>query len=156
MNIQSGNAWPSSALSNLAGHGFWFDGIDCASMEGLLQSFKFDKPHIQVEVCKLMGKAAKFRGKARNKAWRQHQTLWWKGCAIGRHTPEYKKLLWQAYCCMYQQSVSFQSALDATKGMRLTHSLGCSDPSLTVLTEREFCGILTRLRDTGVDFGGDL
>lgn len=156
MNIQGGNGWPSSALSNFAGHGFIFDGIDCASMEGLLQSFKFDKPHIQVEVCKLIGKAAKFRGKPRNKAWRQAQTLWWKGCAISRHSPEYKRLLWQAYCSMYKQSDGFRSALMATKGMHLTHSIGSSDSSYTVLTEREFCGILTRLRDKGVDSGGDI
>lgn len=39
----------------------------------------------------------------------------------------------------------------ATKGMNLTHSIGSSDSSYTVLTEREFVGILTRLRDVGVD-----
>jgi hypothetical protein len=148
MNIQGGNGWPSSALSNFAGHGFTFDGIECASMEGLLQSFKFDKPHIQVEVCKLIGKAAKFRGKARNKAWRQAQTLWWKGCPIGRHSPEYRNLLWRAYCSLYE-NVKFRAALDATKGMTLTHTIGSRDQSYTVLTEREFCGILTRLRDRG-------
>lgn len=151
MNIGSGNGWPSSALSNFAGHGFVFDGIECASMEGFLQSLKFDKPHIQVEVCKLIGKAAKFRGKARNKAWRQSQTLWWKGCAISRHSHRYTRLLWLAYCCMYKQSDSFRAALMATKGMRLTHTIGSSDSSQTVLTEREFCGILTRIRDYGVD-----
>lgn len=156
MNIQGGNGWPSSALSNFAGHGFIFDGIDCASMEGLLQSFKFDKAHIQVEVCKLIGKAAKFRGKARNKAWRQRQSLWWKGCQISRHSVEYKRLLWAAYCAMFQQSAGFRDALMATKGMTLTHTIGSSDASYTVLTEREFVGILTRLRDKGVDSGGDL
>lgn len=151
MNIGSGCGWPGSALSNFAGHGFVFDGIECASMEGFLQSLKFDKPHIQVEVCKLIGKAAKHRGKARNKAWRQAQTLWWKGAAISRHSPEYMRLLWLAYCCMFNQCPAFSSALMATKGMRLTHSIGSSNSSETVLTEREFCGILTRIRDVGVD-----
>ncbi len=66
MNIGSGSGYPSSALSNFSPHPFVFDGVECASMEGLLQSFKFDKPHIQNEVCKLVGKGAKFRGKKRS------------------------------------------------------------------------------------------
>lgn len=151
MDISSGNGWPSSALSNFAGHRFVFDGIECSSMEGFLQSLKFDKSHIQVEVCKLIGKAAKFRGKPRNKAWRQAQSLWWRGYKMCRHSPEYKTLLWLAYACMYEQSEGFRKALMATKGMNLTHSIGASNPSDTVLTEREFVGILTRLRDHGVD-----
>lgn len=153
MNIGSGNGWPSSALSNFAGHRFEFDGIERYSMEGFLQSLKFDKPHIQIEVCKLIGKAAKFRGKARNKAWRQAQSLWWKGCKICRHSIEYKNLLWAAYSCMYNQSEGFRNALTATKGMTLTHSIGSSNSSETVLTEREFVGILTRLRDRGLTNG---
>ena len=70
MNIGSGNGYPADSLSNFHPHRFEFDGVECSSMEGLLQSFKFDKPHIQVEVCKLTGKAAKFRGQKRNKAWK--------------------------------------------------------------------------------------
>jgi len=46
MNIGSGNGYPSSALSNFAAHPFVIDGVHCASMEGFLQSLKFDKPHI--------------------------------------------------------------------------------------------------------------
>lgn len=32
-------------------------------MEGLLQSFKFENHEMQKEVCKLVGKKAKFKGK---------------------------------------------------------------------------------------------
>jgi predicted NAD-dependent protein-ADP-ribosyltransferase YbiA (DUF1768 family) len=147
MNIGSGNGWPSSALSNFAGHRFVIDGVECYSFEGFLQSLKFDKAHIQVEVCKLIGKAAKFRGKARNKAWRQAQTLWWKGYPIPRGSEEYKRFLLKAYCAMFDQSEGFRNALLATKGMKLTHSIGSSDPSQTILTEREFCSLLTYVRD---------
>ena len=147
MNIGSGNGWPSSALSNFAGHRFVIDGVECHSFEGFLQSLKFDKPHIQMEVCKLIGNAAKFRGKPRNKAWRQAQTLWWKGHPIPRGSEEYKRFLLKAYCAMFDQSEGFRNALLATKGMKLTHSIGSSDPSQTILTEREFCGLLTYVRD---------
>ena len=63
MDIGSGSGWPSAALSNFAPHPFVIDGVECASMEGFLQSLKFKEPAMQAEVCKLVGKAAKFRGK---------------------------------------------------------------------------------------------
>ena len=97
MDIGSKSGYPSSALSNFAPHAFVFDGVECASLEGLLQSFKFDKQHIQVEVCKLVGLAAKLRGKPRNKAWKSKQTLWWKGLPIDRHGDEYQNLLDMIY-----------------------------------------------------------
>ena len=60
-----------SALSNFAPHAFIIDGIECASMEGFLQSLKFSNPEMQKQVCTLVGKAAKFKGK--KKKW--YQTL---------------------------------------------------------------------------------
>jgi Bacteriophage protein GP30.3 len=63
VDIRSGSNYPASALSNFAPHRFVVDGVECASMEGLLQSLKFDDVHIQVEVCKLVGKTAKYRGR---------------------------------------------------------------------------------------------
>jgi hypothetical protein len=97
MDIGSGNGYPSGALSNFSPHPFVFDGVECNSMEGLLQSFKFDKEHVQAEICKLVGKAAKFRGKKRNRAWKSVQKLWWKGVAMDRHGPEYQSLLDRAH-----------------------------------------------------------
>jgi hypothetical protein len=56
MDIGSGTGFPSAALSNFTPHPFVFDGIECNSMEGLLQSFKFSNPEMQKEVCKLVGR----------------------------------------------------------------------------------------------------
>jgi hypothetical protein len=146
MDIGSGSGYPSSALSNFSPHAFVFDGVPCASMEGFLQSLKFDKPHIQVEVCKLVGLAAKFRGKKRNKAWKSRQTLWWKGVAYDRHGDAYQELLDGAYNAMCAQSDSFRRALVASGKSVLSHSIGWNKEADTVLTEREFCARLTRLR----------
>ena len=66
VDIKSGSGYPAAALSNFYPHPFIFDGVEVASMEGLLQSFKFEKPHIQLEVCKLVGLAAKKRGRSKN------------------------------------------------------------------------------------------
>ncbi len=121
MDIGSKSGYPSSSLSNFAGHRFTIDGVECYSMEGFLQSLKFDKPHIQVEVCKLIGIAAKRRGSERNKQWKLKQCLWWKGIALDRHGDEYQDLLDRAFTEMCAQSESFRNALLASGQATLTH-----------------------------------
>lgn len=146
MNIGSGNAYPANALSNFSPHPFVYWDVKIASMEGFLQSLKFDKPHIQVEVCKLVGRAAKMRGKARNKAWQTKQTLWWKDVAYPRDSAAYTNLVYGAYRSMYEQSASFRNALGASGKSVFKHTIGHNDSSKTVLTEKEFCYFLTILR----------
>ena len=145
MEIGSGLGYPASALSNFAPHAFEFDGVKCASMEGLLQSFKFDKPHIQVEVCKLVGLRAKQWGRKRNKSWQRVQKLWWQGKEYDRHWKEYQELLDRAFDALAKND-SFARALLATHDGVLTHSIGSSNPNYTVLTKREFCSRLMRIR----------
>jgi predicted NAD-dependent protein-ADP-ribosyltransferase YbiA (DUF1768 family) len=145
MDVRSGKGYPSSALSNFAGHRFIFDGVVCNSMEGLLQSFKFKNPDMQVEVCKLIGKAAKLKGMEKN--WRVLQTLYWRGVAINRHSQEYQDLLDRAYNAMFEQSESFRNALAASGDAVLTHSIGNTDDDETILTRREFCSRLMKLRE---------
>lgn len=147
MDIKSGCGYPAASLSNFSAHPFVLDGVPIASMEGLLQSLKFDKVHIQVEVCKLTGKEAKFRGKNRNKAWQQVQKLWWQGVAMDRKGDEYQAFLDHAYMTMAEQSNSFRRALLATQNAVLTHSIGRNKEAETVLTEREFCSRLMKIRN---------
>lgn len=145
MDIGS-SGYPASALRNFAPHEFEFDGVSCASMEGLVQAFKFDKEHIQVEVCKLVGVAAKYRGKKRNKAWRRAQTLWWKGRAYARDGDEYQRLLDRAFDALATND-AFRRALIASGTSTLTHAIGKTRVTDTVLTQREFCSRLMRMRD---------
>jgi predicted NAD-dependent protein-ADP-ribosyltransferase YbiA (DUF1768 family) len=145
MDIKSRSGYPASALSNFAPHHFEIDGIKCNSMEGFLQSLKFDKPHIQIEVCKLVGKEAKFRGKKRNKAWKRVQKLWWQGKEYERRSREYQQLLDRAYEAI-TQNPGFRKALLATGNAVITHSIGNSNPSDTVLTEAEFCSRLMNIK----------
>lgn len=44
MYIVKDNAYPSGAVLNLAPHAFIFEGIQCGSVEGPLQAFKFSNP----------------------------------------------------------------------------------------------------------------
>lgn len=145
MDIGSKLGYPASALSNFAPHPFVFDGVECSSMEGLLQAFKFDKTHIQIEICKLVGICAKRRGQKRNKTWKRVQKLWWQGKEYDRRGDEYQKLLDRAFGAL-AQNTSFQKALLATDNSSLTHSIGKSKKTDTVLTEREFCSRLEQIR----------
>ncbi|AXQ68716.1 hypothetical protein HOU00_gp409 [Caulobacter phage CcrPW] len=145
MDIGSGRGYPSSALSNFAPHPFWFDGLQVASMEGLLQAFKFDKVHMQREVVKNVGLVAKKRGAGRSKHWQRAQKLWWNGVEYDRHGPEYQALLDRAYMALATNE-GFRKALLATGDAVLTHSIGKRDPRDTVLTQAEFCRRLTALR----------
>ena len=77
MDIKSGSGYPQGALSNFAPRRFVFDGVECNSIEGVLQSFKFKDIEIQKYVCTLVGRQAKSKG--RNKKWWQKQELYWQG-----------------------------------------------------------------------------
>lgn len=143
MDIGSGSGFPSATLSNFAPHPFIFDGVECNSMEGLLQSFKFSNPEMQKEVCKLVGKQAKFKGK--KKKWWRTQTLYWQGKEFKRDSEEYQELLDRAFDALATNE-GFKNALLATGNSTLTHSIGKTKQSETVLTRTEFCSRLTKIR----------
>ena len=144
MDIGSGSGFPSGALSNFAPHPFIIDGVECNSMEGFLQSLKFSNPEMQKEVCKLVGKAAKFKGK--KKKWWRTQTLYWQGVEIPRDSEEYQTLLDRAFDALAQNN-GFRAALLATGSSVLTHSIGKTKITETVLTRQEFCSRLTKIRE---------
>ena len=144
MDIGSGSGFPSATLSNFAPHPFVIDGVECNSMEGFLQSLKFSNPEMQKEVCKLVGKAAKFKGK--KKKWWRTQTLYWQGTEIPRDSQEYQDLLDRAFNALAQNS-GFRAALLATGNSVLTHSIGKTKITETVLTRQEFCSRLTKIRE---------
>lgn len=143
MDIGSGTGYPSANLSNFSPHVFTVDGIECNSMEGFLQSLKFQDPEMQKHVCTLVGKKAKFKGK--KKKWWKTQTLYWKGEEIPRDSENYQKLLDKAFNAL-AQNTSFQKALLAKQNATLTHSIGKKKTSETVLTRQEFTSRLTRIR----------
>lgn len=146
MDIGSGNTYPANSLSNFAPHPFEIDGIQCNSMEGFLQSLKFESKEMQEYVCSLVGYAAKKKG--RNKNWKQSQTLYWRGIEIKRDSKEYQDLLDKAYTELYKNT-KFKAALEASGNAVLTHSIGKTKQNETVLTVKEFCSRLTKLRNFG-------
>lgn len=154
MEIYSKNGYPSASLSNFAPHQFVFDGVQCNSMEGLLQSFKFNSKNIQIEVCKLVGLEALHYGASRNTAWKFKHTLWWNEKPYPRCSQEYSELLDSAYLALAQNE-EFKQALIDTGEVLLTHSMGRAKKNDTILTESEFCGRLMAIRKILLN-GGDI
>jgi len=145
MDIHSKDSFPSFMLSNFHAHKFVLDGVKCASMEGLLQGLKVKNPEIQKEYCKLVGFEAKKRGSRRTWFWKKHQTLWWQGKPMKRRSKAYQKFIDRAYNALGLNS-NFQKALLYTGNKALTHSIGGQKMKDTILTEREFCSRLMKLR----------
>ena len=144
MDISRGKGYPTSALSNFAPHPFSIDGIECVSMEGFLQSLKFKAIDMQRVICTLVGMAAKKKGAGKD--WKKRQVLYWKGIAIDRHSAAYQQLLDRAFDALATND-GFKRALLATGNATLTHSIGKADPHDTILTRREFCSRLERIRE---------
>lgn len=143
LDIHSKGKWPSYALSNFHPHSFEFDGVQCESMEGFLQSLKTNDKERQVLVCALSKKEAKQRS---TDTWKKEQNIYWNGKVYNRHGYQFQFLIRRAYRAMLNQCPKFRDALVETKEKRLYHSIGNPDAYDTILTERELCTILTELR----------
>lgn len=149
LDIRSNGLYPSNVLSNLCSNAFIFDGVECGSMEGFLQSLKYKDEDRQRQICAMKGGEAK---KHSTTVWQKDQILWWKGQAINRQElAEYWEFLEKAYQAMFDQNESFRKALLQTRGMELTHESGNGDCEKTVLTCWEFTQFLTDLRDFYAD-----
>ena len=113
-------------------------------MEGLLQALKFKDPIMAAHTCTLVGFKAKKAGSKKN--WQKTQTLWWNGEPIKRDSDEYQTLLDEAFDALYLGNAKARKTLLATRNATLTHSIGRSKASETVLTKQEFCSRLTKIR----------
>lgn len=143
IDISSVNTGPAAILSNFTENHFVFDGVECGSMEGFLQSLKHSDSEVQQRVCSLVGKYAKRKS---THGWKESQTIHWQGKTIGRHSKEFQTLIRRAYKAMADQCPMFRHTLLSTYRKKLYHSMGNSDATQTILTEKEFCSILTELR----------
>ena len=143
IDISSTSKFPAGYLSNFTPYTFTFRGIEFTSMESLLQGLKFEGVETQNSVFQRVGVKAKLRGKKRK--WYLDQTLYWQGTPMKRDSEEYKNIVREAFYAL-AENIDFQQTLLATGDKRLYHTMGKSDPTRTILTEEEFCSILTEVR----------
>lgn len=142
LDIHSRLPWPLGALSNFAKHEFVIDGVECASMEGFLQALTHEDIKEQSMICRMHGYAAKRKA---NKMWKKDLVLHWQGQQYPRKSREYQQLLDRAYDALAENK-NFQKALLATGTAKLTHAVGKSSRSETILTKGEFTSRLTQIR----------
>ncbi len=145
IDIASYLPYPSKALSNFAPYTFIVDSVTCFSMEGFLQSLKFDDLRKQAQICLLIGSDAKYASRSRNQLWKDKQTLWWRGVEYDRHGKGYQDLLDRAFAAL-SRVPKFQKALIDSGDAELTHTLGWNDPRQTILTRDEFCTRIMKIR----------
>jgi hypothetical protein len=100
---------------------------------------------MQQHVFTLVGRAAKFKGMAKN--WQRNGVLYWQGEPINRFSEEYQLLLDEAFRALFTQNASARAALLASGDAVLQHSIGKAKEKDTVLTRGEFCSRLTRIRE---------
>lgn len=143
INVWSSESYPANVLSNLYPNAFEIDGIECASMEGFLQSLKYEDPEVQKAICALSGHDAKDRSIS---DWQSTQIIYWQGTSIHRQSADFQALLLRAYQSLFHQNETFHAALLATRGKRIYHTRGLADPRKTILTEKEFCEFLMNVR----------
>jgi predicted NAD-dependent protein-ADP-ribosyltransferase YbiA (DUF1768 family) len=131
-------------LSNLTEWSFTLDGLWCRSMEGFLQSLKWEDPDYAAAIRDLSGVKAWKHGQQGN-GWKTTQTLYWNGRAYARGSTEYHDLIVRAYDALYEQNQGFRDALLASGSAELTHA-GNYDQRDSVLTPPEYLFNLYRLR----------
>ena len=141
IDIYSKKHGPAGRLSNFTKRSFVFDGVECRSIEGVLQSFKFKTYAERRIICGLWGIQAKLTGEFAD--WRESQTLYWNGAEYSRSSVDYQRLLDRLYNTVYEQDEAFRKDIARVRGHHLMHSIGSSDPQNTILTENEF---ITRLK----------
>lgn len=144
----TGKREEQKTLSNFRPYRFVLDGVECASMEGLLQSLKTKNINLQKEICLRSGLEAKnsFQHKWQNARWKLTGILYWRGKPMRRRSDEYQYFLDRAYDALYTNP-DFVKALIAAEGKTLTHSVGKHSTSKTVLTEYEFLSRLEKCRE---------
>ena len=144
--------YPYNVLCNFTPSHFFFDGIEIYSMEGFLQALKVNDPKIQRKVCTLPGFLAKKLGnylKRSGKFDKEH--LYWNGKTYNRNSKEYQDLLNRVYEAKFLQDKEFRNVLKLSKGYKLTHDIGKSNPHETILTDKEFVDNLDLLRNREIN-----
>jgi hypothetical protein len=145
IDIGSRNPFPANVLSNLYPSQFILDGIRLKSMEGFLQSLKTPDRQMQKKIRKLYGKQAKRYGDLLKDTF-DGRHIFRKGKTIDRFSDDYPQLLCRAYRARYKYDTLFRTALEATAGKPLVHTIGKQNQKETILTEREFISCLDELR----------
>lgn len=146
--------YPYNILCNFFPSFFRLNGVEINSMEGFLQSLKTPDAQLQKKICQLPGILAKKLGNYFRKSQMYDGIhLHWQGKIFDRYSEFYQHLLHDAYNSKYNYDEPFRRTILKSKGHPLTHTIGKSSESETVLTEKEFIDNLNALRNSRFHIG---
>ena len=143
IDIHSKKRGIAKRLSNFTKRNFVFDGVECHSIEGFLQSLKFSEISEQEIVCRLYGGQAKQIGELRD--WKKSGILYWQGKAYERDSEAYRELIARMYREVYRQDEQFRKDVMRASHYTVDHTIGKDDPRDTILTRVEFLTMLSDL-----------
>ncbi len=145
MDIGLQAKWPARQLSNFALSPFIYDGVKCASAEGIIQALKRKSPGIQEHGCTLVGLTAKRWG-GNIKWWNRkaNEQLYWKDEGFAAHSDRHLEIVEGILRAKFTQHAGSRRALLATNDAKLTHSIGRE--TKTTLKASDFCRLLMKIR----------
>ncbi len=135
----------AKSLSNLYPYIFIMEGYSLKSMEGFLQSLKTNNTNEKVKIWGMHGVGCWKYGQQFNN-WKDNQILYWDEKPIHRHSEEYDLLIQKAYDSLLENE-EFYENLRKSIGYKLTHSMGKTDKSDSLLTKYEYIDNMNRIRD---------
>jgi len=147
VNVQSRSKGLQRKLSNFWAVSFFFDGVECGSVEGAIQALKESDPDLQRSVCLLSGSEAKAFGKIKKEELESSLTVYWKGESMPFREERHRQLLEQIMRAKFEQSEEARAALIESAPYQLVHrGFPFRDLPMTSLPRKEFCEILTKIR----------
>ena len=98
-DISDERGFPFGMLDPSAPVRFEIDGVQCASLDGFVESLKFERIVDQINISKRVGEDARKRGKGKDNAGnaRADRELHWQGRTFKRNSKEFNKLLARAF-----------------------------------------------------------
>ncbi len=144
LNIISTSRDPRARfLSNLVNRPFEMEGQMFASFEGFYQGIKFppeDRRRWRA-FASSYGYAKQFGQEAIG------DYVWWPDEKIHYASRRHKEILARGLRASFEQNPDRMEALLATRGLKLRHETGEKEKPYSPLPKKEFCKLLTRIRD---------
>ena len=136
----------AKSLSNLYPYSFVMDDYSILSIEGFLQSIKTDDFKEKEKMWGMSGIKCWKYGQLFNN-WKDTQILYDNyGYGIMRQSDYYDFLIQKAFDCLFENE-EFNKRLKESLPYKITHSMGKTDKTDSVLTKDEYIRNMERLRD---------
>lgn len=124
---------------------FEFAGKKIESVNAFLLALKEQNPIQQKQILQLPQDKLK-EAAQKVKLVYDERVLYWQGKKISRNSQEYKNLLKRIFSARFNNDINFRNALRAAKNYMLVHTIGKTSTSDTILTEKEFVGLLKEMQ----------